>query len=109
MSVLSKSVVALIALAASITPSLGAPLEARQRNFFPITGPSVGGVQPRLEIRDVQANAEYFNLFILAIKRFQDMNQDDKLSYFQISGMYCVPQLSSITAERSRYPWPTSY
>jgi tyrosinase len=89
MAVLSKPFTVLTALAASFIPALGAPvdnLEARQGGFYAINGPAVGGVQPRLEIRDVQSNAEMFNLFILATKRFQDMNQDDKLSYFQISG-----------------------
>lgn len=90
MAVLSKPFVLLTALTASLVPTLGAPvdnLEARQGGFYPINGPEVGGVQPRLEIRDVQSNPEMFNLFILATKRFQDMKQTDKLSYFQISGM----------------------
>ena len=92
MAILSKPFTILTALAASLVPALAAPLEnleARQGGFYPINGPSVGGVQPRLEIRDVQTNAEMFNLFILATKRFQEMKQDDKLSYFQISGTSC--------------------
>ncbi|KAF2019200.1 Di-copper centre-containing protein [Aaosphaeria arxii CBS 175.79] len=74
--------------------SFGAPfraLSARQEDFFPITGPAVGGIQPRLEIRDVEANGEMFNLFLLAIMRFKEMNQDDKISYFQVSGIHGQP------------------
>lgn len=91
MAVLSKPFLALTALAASFTPAFAAPvdnLEARQTSFLPIVGPNVGGVQPRLEIRDVQANADMFNLYLLATLRFKEMNQDEKTSYFQIAGMH---------------------
>jgi len=94
MAVLSKPFVTLIALAASFVPTLSAPaanVDARQNNFFPVTGPAVGGVQPRLEIRDVAANADYYNLYLLATIRFKAMNQDEKLSYFQIGGIHGQP------------------
>ena len=100
MAVLSKPFVTLIALAASFVPTLSAPaanVDARQNNFFPITGPPVGGVQPRLEIRDVAANADYYNLYLLATIRFKALNQDEKLSYFQISGKFIVSSNIDLT------------
>ena len=89
MAVLSRPLLALTAIAALFTPSLAAPVEnlqIRQSDYFALTGPTVGGVQPRLEIRDVQANKEMFNLLLLATRRFQAMDQNEKLSYYQIGG-----------------------
>jgi tyrosinase len=89
MAVLSRPFFALTAIAALLTPSFAAPLEniqVRQADYVAVTGAAVGGVQPRLEIRDVEANKEMFNLLLLAMKRFQDTNQEEKLSYYEISG-----------------------
>lgn len=91
MAVLSRPFVKIVTLGAIFASSLAAPVEklkARQDGFFPVTGPAVGGVQPRLEIRDVSANADMYNLFNLALMRFQAMDQQEKLSYFQISGAF---------------------
>lgn len=53
--------------------------------FFAITG-ATGSVSPRLEIRDMANNADQFNMFVLAIQRFQSKAQDGKLSWYQVSG-----------------------
>lgn len=89
MAVLSRPFFALAAIAALFTSTFAAPvenLEVRQTNYVAITGAAVGGVQPRLEIRDVEANKEMFNLLLLAMKRLQDTNQSEKLSYYEIGG-----------------------
>ena len=62
-------------------------LDARQAaSYYGITGVKLGGVQPRLEIRQLQQNPEMWNLYLLAMEQFKNVDQDDKLSYYQIAG-----------------------
>lgn len=62
---------------------------------FAITGVKVGGVQSRLEIRTM-ANQQpmMFNLYILALQKFQQEPQDNTLSYYQILGIHGVPNVA---------------
>jgi len=54
-------------------------------SYYPITGPT-GGVQPRLEIRQLQQTGEMWNLFLLAMEEFELMDQKEIDSYYQIAG-----------------------
>ena len=45
-----------------------------------------GIVHPRLEVRKLEQNADQWNVFLLGLRRFMDVNQSDPLSYYQISG-----------------------
>ncbi|KAF2709225.1 Di-copper centre-containing protein [Pleomassaria siparia CBS 279.74] len=70
----------------------GGSCSARQDDsFFSVVGVQGTGVQPRLELRELQKDTETWNLFIQAFARFQAMNQTDKLSYFQIAGIHGAP------------------
>ena len=63
----------------------------RQDDIYPVLGVRGYGLNntaPRLEIRELQRNPDLFNLYLLGIQRWQNTSQDDKLSYFQIAGMY---------------------
>ena len=59
---------------------------------FPITG-ATGGLGPngerplRYEINDFEKSGPAFDLFILALRDFQSLDQSDPLSYFQIAGL----------------------
>jgi hypothetical protein len=54
---------------------------------FVITGTHTGGVQPRLEIRDLQANRPLqWNLYLLALEAMQAEKQTDIASYYEIAG-----------------------
>jgi hypothetical protein len=93
MAILSKPLTIITALAALVVPALSAPAPGnnifeRQNGFTPVLGPVQGGVQPRLEIRTLAQNPDMWNLFLLALIRFQGVSQDAKLSYFQIAGMH---------------------
>lgn len=46
-----------------------------------------GQVHPRLEIRELEKNADQWNIYLLGLRRFQNADQRDKLSYYQIAGM----------------------
>lgn len=61
--------------------------EKRQTAPLAVTGFQGSGIQPRLEIRDLQSNGDQFNMYLLALQRMQQLDQDDFLSYFQLSGM----------------------
>lgn len=49
--------------------------------------PSTGARPLRYEIHEFVNSGPAFDLFILALSRFQAVNQSDPLSYFQISGL----------------------
>ena len=69
------------------SPHGGRPMNRRQDgDYFVIRGVTGTGVQPRLEIRNLEKQTEQWNLFILAMDRFQNMNQNDKLSFYKIAG-----------------------
>lgn len=62
----------------------------RQDGIFSVLGIAGLGdttIHPRLEIRDLEKNyPDQWNIFLLGLQRFQAIDQDDKLSYFQIAG-----------------------
>ena len=62
--------------------------EKRQSAPLAVTGFQGSGIQPRLEIRDLQQNEDQFNMYLLALQRMQQLDQDDFQSYFQLSGTY---------------------
>lgn len=50
-----------------------------------------GNIPQRLEIRQLQKNNAQWNLYLLALNRFQQMNQTDVRSYYQLSGIHGRP------------------
>jgi tyrosinase len=62
---------------------------------FAVTGVQNGQILPRLEVQDLHANADQFNIFLLGLQRMQSANQSDYLSYFQIAGMSFLPRLKT--------------
>lgn len=81
---------------------LGAPVQdhqgtpkrvRRQSTSFAITGAPVinGNVPQRLEIRQLRKNNAQWNLYLLALNRFQQMDQSDIRSYYQLSGIHGRP------------------
>ncbi|KAH7118957.1 hypothetical protein B0J11DRAFT_552225 [Dendryphion nanum] len=51
-------------------------------------------IYPRLEIRELEKNEDQWHLFLLGLRKFQDMDQNDKLSYYQIAGIHGRPHLT---------------
>jgi hypothetical protein len=49
-------------------------------------------IEARLEIRDLAANPDQFNIFLLALRKLQEVKEDDFLSYFQIAGNCSDPR-----------------
>jgi hypothetical protein len=82
-------------------------LDKRQIAPFAVSGVSGGGVQPRLEIRQLMENTNQFNIYVLAIQAMQQDNQDDFLSYFSIAGnAFRVMKINYILTSNSN-SWPT--
>lgn len=103
---ISRLLVASLAVTSTWASPLSKPrssdAEKRQSAPFPVTG-LVGGsetVQPRLEIRDLQQNADQWNMYLLGLQRFQAADQNDMLSWFQIAGekYRCSSTAHSLTA-----------
>lgn len=76
----------------------GVPLQDQQDSQFSrrastlaITGLKSSGTHQRLEIRQLQKNTPQWNLFLLALNRFQGMSQSDRSSYYQVSGIHGRP------------------
>lgn len=67
--------------------------DRRQSGTFAITGVNANGVQPRLELRTLQQNADQWNLYLLSLINFQAMNQNSSLSYYQIAGIHGLPNV----------------
>jgi hypothetical protein len=67
-------------------------------SYYAVTG-AVGGVHPRLEIRELQRNPIMWNLFLLALTTFQDTDQNQIDSYYQIAGK-SSPQAAPMSADR---------
>ena len=68
-----------------------ATLHTPQDQTVAITGINTFGVQPRLEIRQLQQNTDQWNIFLLGMLRFQQTNQTDQISYYQIAGIHGRP------------------
>lgn len=61
---------------------------------FVVTGIQNAGVQPRLEIRELEQDADAWNLYLLGMRRFQATDQTDKFSYYRLCGTHCHNSLS---------------
>jgi hypothetical protein len=48
-----------------------------------LTGPES---HPRLEIRELEKNEDQWNVYLIGLRRFQSVDSNDKLSYYQVSG-----------------------
>ena len=84
--------VALACTTLFFTTAQTSPLE--KRDAYQITGVQSGrgndGAPPfRLEIRELQKNADQWNLYLIGLRRMMDMNDREKTSYYQLAGMFC--------------------
>lgn len=69
-----------------LAPDAAPAIQRRQSSYELVTGITEFGVQPRLEIRQLQQNADQWNIYLLGLARWQAMNETEKLSYYQIAG-----------------------
>jgi tyrosinase len=91
MSFISAFVASLFAFVALGSPTSPRAIDKRQSLVtYAITG-AIGGVNPRLEIRDLQKTGEMWNLYLLAMTEFQAMDQSKIDSYYQIGGIHGMP------------------
>ncbi|KAF1952565.1 Di-copper centre-containing protein [Byssothecium circinans] len=67
--------------------SCGIPGRTDENSYFSVVGVQGTGVQVRQELRELEKDTETWNLFLQAFARFQDMDQNDKVSYFKVAGM----------------------
>lgn len=61
----------------------------RQGGVFSVLGVAGlgdGTPHPRLEIRQLEKNPDQWNIYLLGLRRLQNITQSDKLSYYQIAG-----------------------
>ncbi|KAF2840484.1 Di-copper centre-containing protein [Patellaria atrata CBS 101060] len=59
----------------------------RQSGFKAVTGVR-SGIYPRLEIRELERNADQLTLYTLALQRMMERPNSDKFSYYQIAGIH---------------------
>jgi hypothetical protein len=83
-------------------------LETRQSApaKIPVTGVTGNGIQPRLELRTMQQQyPDMFNVFLLGLRSFMQVDQSDPLSYYQIAGksFMNVSHIQSPNSFTSRY------
>ncbi|KAF2495650.1 Di-copper centre-containing protein [Lophium mytilinum] len=69
-----------------------APGVARRGNYHAISSP-VGGVHPRLEIRDLKKDVDAWNVFVLGMKWWQEeVDPNDAFSWYKIMGIHGMQQ-----------------
>jgi hypothetical protein len=77
-------------------------------SYFSVVGVQGTGVHPRQELRELQKDTELWNIFIQAFARFQAMDQDQKISYFQVAGtksvLFLYNSTNSVRDTRSAVP-----
>ena len=76
---------------ASASPIDPDSIQARQNNYYVLQPVTDGGVQPRMDIRELERNSAYkevWTLFILAVERLKAVDQQTKTSFYQVAGMY---------------------
>ena len=77
-------------------PSCGVA-KADDSSYFSVVGVQGTGVYPRQELRELEKDAELWNIFIQAFSRFQAMDQSQKTSFYQVAGMQSPLLLESST------------
>ena len=58
-----------------------------------INGIQAYGIQPRLEVRQLEQNADQWNIFLLGLRLFQMTDQTNQTSYYQIAGIHGRPYI----------------
>lgn len=106
---LLAAIVSLLAITTSASPLLEHKIEdltyaaanrlkSRQDSgqYIAVTGVTGFGAPPRLEIRELQKNADQWNLYLLGLDRFMKVDQKDQLSYYSVCG-----EMNSIRQQQS--------
>lgn len=52
---------------------------------------ATNGQHPRLDIRELQKNADQWNLYLIAMERFMGKPREDPMSYYQLAGIHGRP------------------
>jgi tyrosinase len=79
---------------------------ANSSGYTVVTGIQGTSTQPRLEIRQLEKNADQWNIYLLGMNRFMRSNQSEKLSYYQVAGKSRCPQSSHMQSLTSgRHSW----
>lgn len=65
----------------------------QKRASYEITGVQSGrgpdgSIPFRVEIRQLERNRDQWNLYLIGLRRMMDMDEGEKLSYYQIAGTY---------------------
>ncbi|KAK3674598.1 hypothetical protein LTR78_005684 [Recurvomyces mirabilis] len=84
--VLSIAIVHIAPLATHQVEEISASPALVHSSFEVVTGIQQFGIQPRLEIRQLEKNVDQFNIYLLGLVKFQATNQSDELSYYDIAG-----------------------
>ena len=74
---------------ASASPIDQDSIQARQNNYYVLQPLTDGGIQPRMDIRELERNPAYkevWALFILAVEKLKAIDQQTKTSFYQVAG-----------------------
>ena len=65
----------------------------KRQNSAAVVGAS-GSTQPRLEIRQLEQDADQWNLFMLAMQDFQNTDHSSTTSWYQVAGIHGMPYVT---------------
>ena len=88
---LQYAAVVLLGASSVIARPANQPRQTSNSSLVAITGATQGGIQPRLEIHQLQQDADQWNIYLLALQAFQAMDPSDPQSWYQIAGIHGVP------------------
>lgn len=80
-------------LAAAVSVDAAPHLQKRAGTIV-VTGVPNNGIQPRLELRQMQQQQpDMFNLYLLGLRHLMQVSQSDYLSWYQIAGIHGRPYI----------------
>ena len=59
-------------------------------DYFSVVGVQGTGIHPRQELRELEKDTDLYNIFLQAFARFQAMDENEKISYYQVAGEIIV-------------------
>ena len=87
----------LVTLLAAVSTVSALPRFVRRQgngSTIAIKGAAAGGVNWRKEINSLQQDADTWNIYLLALQKFQSMDSSDPMSWFQIAGIHGQPYVT---------------
>lgn len=96
LAAIAAALTTLLSLATATPISPEESVQPRQNSYHVLQPLTDGGIQPRLDIREMERNPAYkevWALFLLAVERLKAADQQSKTSFYGIAGTLPMPRV----------------